>query len=94
MLTDQDIRQTAKLAQLTLTDRDLSTMAIELNQVLTWVDEMQQINTDDVPPMAHPLGMTQRLRADEVSESNQRQTYQHNAPAIHEGCYVVPKVID
>ena len=51
-------------------------------------------NTDDVTPMAHPVDTAQPLRADEVTESDQRDEFQRNAPAVENGLYLVPKVIE
>mgnify|MGYP001468082052 FL=1 len=55
---------------------------------------MQAVDTEGVEPLAHPLEATQRLRADVVSETNQREAYQAIAPAVENGLYLVPKVIE
>jgi aspartyl-tRNA(Asn)/glutamyl-tRNA(Gln) amidotransferase subunit C len=55
---------------------------------------MQQIDTEGVEPLAHPLDAVQRLRADEVTELNQRDKLQAVAPAVEEGLFLVPKVIE
>ena len=55
---------------------------------------MQAVDTDGIEPLAHPLEATQRLRADVVGESNRRDAYQAIAPAVAEGLYLVPKVIE
>jgi aspartyl-tRNA(Asn)/glutamyl-tRNA(Gln) amidotransferase subunit C len=55
---------------------------------------MSSVNTDDVTPMAHPLDATQRLRADEVTETDQRDHFQEIAPNVEDGLYLVPKVIE
>ena len=55
---------------------------------------MQSVNTDSVAPLAHPLDVTQRLREDEVTESNRRDELQQLAPEVEEGLYLVPKVIE
>nr|BFE91447.1 hypothetical protein GCM10020185_19830 [Pseudomonas brassicacearum subsp. brassicacearum] len=55
---------------------------------------MQAVNTDGIEPLAHPLEASQRLRADVVTESNHREAYQSIAPAVENGLYLVPKVID
>ena len=55
---------------------------------------MNQVNTDGVEPMAHPMDARQRLRPDEVSESNLRDKYQAIAPDVEHGLYRVPKVIE
>jgi len=55
---------------------------------------MNQVNTDDVQPMAHPMDVAQRLRPDVVTESNQREKFQSIAPDVEAGLYRVPKVIE
>jgi len=58
------------------------------------IDQMQSVDTSQVAPMAHPFDATQRLRADIVTETNQRDYLQLNAPATQSGLYLVPKVIE
>jgi aspartyl-tRNA(Asn)/glutamyl-tRNA(Gln) amidotransferase subunit C len=58
------------------------------------VEQMSQVDTSDIEPMAHPLDQSQRLRTDVVLESNQRDALQKNAPAIEDGLFLVPRVID
>jgi aspartyl-tRNA(Asn)/glutamyl-tRNA(Gln) amidotransferase subunit C len=66
-----------------------------LSSIVDFVDELSRVQTDDVLPMAHPLdGQHQRLRADQVSESDHHEKYQANAPAVQAGLYVVPRVIE
>jgi aspartyl-tRNA(Asn)/glutamyl-tRNA(Gln) amidotransferase subunit C len=55
---------------------------------------MNQANTTNVEPMAHPLDSVQRLRADEITETNQRELLQSGAPAVRDGFYLVPRVIE
>ena len=55
---------------------------------------MQAVDTSGVEPLAHPLETTQRLRADEVTEANHRDDYQAIAPAVENGLYLVPRVIE
>jgi aspartyl-tRNA(Asn)/glutamyl-tRNA(Gln) amidotransferase subunit C len=66
-----------------------------LSSIVNFVDELSRADTSGVQPMAHPLdGQHQRLRADEVSESDHHEKYQRNAPAVAAGLYVVPRVIE
>jgi aspartyl-tRNA(Asn)/glutamyl-tRNA(Gln) amidotransferase subunit C len=66
----------------------------KLSKIIDFVDQLQTISTDDIEPMAHPLNQSQRLRMDEVTETNDRENIQKNAQQIEEGMYLVPKVID
>ena len=57
-------------------------------------DQLQSLDTEGVAPLSHPLDATQRLRADEVTETNQRDTFQRCAPAVENGLYLVPRVVE
>ena len=66
----------------------------KLSKIIDFVDQLQTISTDDFEPMAHPLNQSQRLRIDEVTETNDRENIQKNAQQIEKGMYLVPQVID
>ena len=66
----------------------------KLSKIINFVDQLQTISTDNIEPMAHPLNQSQRLRIDEVTETNDRENIQKNAQQIEKGMYLVPKVID
>jgi aspartyl-tRNA(Asn)/glutamyl-tRNA(Gln) amidotransferase subunit C len=66
----------------------------KLSKIIDFVDQLQTISTDDIEPMAHPLNQSQRLRMDQVTETNDRENIQKNAQQIEKGMYLVPKVID
>ena len=93
-LERSDVEKIAHLACLGLNDADLPHITSALNSILGLVDEMQAVNTDGIEPLAHPLEATQRLRPDQVTESNQRDRYQAVAPSTENGLYLVPKVIE
>lgn len=93
-LDNEDIQKIAWLARLQIADADSPKYATELSQVLDLVDQLNQIDTDDVVPMAHPTDAVQRLRPDEVTEENQREKFQSIAPQAESGLYLVPKVIE
>ena len=93
-LTPDDVQKIAHLAKLGVSDDEACAVAGDLSNILNLVEQMQQVDTADVLPMSHPLHMTQRLRPDEVSESNQRDKFQSIAPATENGLYLVPKVIE
>jgi len=82
------------LARLEVADDESADMVEKLSRIVDFVDQLSQADTEGVVPMAHPLDATQRLRADVVTESNQRDDFQQNAPAVSEGLYLVPKVIE
>lgn len=89
-----DIEKLAVLARIEMTDEAADQVASSISDVLTLVDQLQAADTDGIAPMAHPMDAVQRLRLDEVSESNQREKFQAIAPATENGLYLVPKVID
>ena len=93
-LTKQQVRDVATLARLQLEDGEIDDVVDKLSRIVDFVDQLQAVATDDVLPMAHPLNMTQRLRADEVTETDQRDLVQENAPSTEEGYYLVPKVLE
>lgn len=89
-----DVEKIAHLARLGLAEADLPRTTDALNSILGLVDQMQAVDTSGIEPLAHPLEASQRLRADVVTESNQRDSYQAIAPATDSGLYLVPKVIE
>lgn len=95
MLVDQsDITKVALLARLKIDEADIPQYVDNLSNILGLVEQMSEVNTDDVVPMAHPLDAAQRLRADEVTETDQRDSFQALAPQVESGLYLVPKVIE
>ncbi|KQQ67641.1 Asp-tRNA(Asn)/Glu-tRNA(Gln) amidotransferase subunit GatC [Pseudomonas syringae] len=93
-LERSDVEKIAHLARLGLNDDDLPRTTEALNSILGLVDQMQAVDTDGIEPLAHPLEASQRLRDDVVAESNHRDEYQAIAPAVEQGLYLVPKVIE
>lgn len=93
-LDAKEVRAIATLARLAISADDIAVYARNLSRIIDFVDQLNQTDTDAVEPMAHPLNMTQRLREDEVSEGNQRELFQRNAPLTEAGLYLVPRVIE
>ncbi|MFS2127257.1 Asp-tRNA(Asn)/Glu-tRNA(Gln) amidotransferase subunit GatC [Pseudomonas sp. Pseusp97] len=93
-LERSDVEKIAHLARLGLEEADISRTTDTLNNILGLIDAMQAVDTDGVEPLAHPLEATQRLRADAITEENRREAYQAIAPAVEDGLYLVPKVIE
>lgn len=90
----EDVSRAAHLARLELDDADASRYVDDLGRILEMVDQLQGVDTDQVAPLAHPLDATQRLRADEVTEFDQRDHFQRCAPLVEEGLYLVPRVVE
>jgi aspartyl-tRNA(Asn)/glutamyl-tRNA(Gln) amidotransferase subunit C len=93
-LTSDDVKRVAKLARLGLTEAETTETLMQLNSILGLVDQMQQIDTHGVAPLAHPLELKQTLRADAVTETNQREKFQAIAPQADAGLYLVPRVVE
>ncbi|HEY3654968.1 MAG TPA: Asp-tRNA(Asn)/Glu-tRNA(Gln) amidotransferase subunit GatC [Steroidobacteraceae bacterium] len=94
-LTRQDVEKIAHLARLSITEQEMPAYVTGLSSIVNFVDELSRAETGAVEPMAHPLdGQHQRLRADVVSETDQHEKYQANAPSVQAGLYVVPRVIE
>jgi aspartyl-tRNA(Asn)/glutamyl-tRNA(Gln) amidotransferase subunit C len=89
-----DIVKLGELARLQISEETIDEVTRRLGDVLALVDQLQAADTDAVSPMAHPMDAHQRLRADIVTEPNERETFQAIAPATEAGLYLVPKVID
>jgi len=94
MLSLEQIHRIAHLARLELAESEAAAMQQQLNGILAMVDEMSAVDTTGVAPMSHPQEVMQRLRDDRVAESDQRELYQSIAPAVEDGLYLVPKVIE
>lgn len=93
-LSTDDVAKIAHLARLAVEPAESEALGRELSNILDLVAQMDAVDTDSVVPMAHPLEMAQRLREDVVSEENRREHYQANAPAVEDGLFLVPKVIE
>jgi aspartyl-tRNA(Asn)/glutamyl-tRNA(Gln) amidotransferase subunit C len=93
-LDHSDVKSIANLARLAISDENIDKYKTELSSILELVEQMNAVNTDDVQPLAHPTDAIQRLRADVVTESNNREKFMANAPAQQDGLFLVPKVVE
>lgn len=95
MALDTDtVKRIARLARIHVDDGDLPALADELNNILGWVEQLDEVDTDGVEPMTSAVEMVQRLRADAVTDGDVRDKVLANAPAEADGFFVVPKVIE
>ena len=93
--TRAQVEGIAHLARLELDPAEVPQYERSLSRIVDFIGELERANTAGVAPMAHPLpGLAQRLRADEVTERDEHDLYQRNAPAVASGLYLVPKVIE
>ena len=94
-----DVKRLAILAQLDLTEDQAAGTLIKLNGIFALVEQMKAVDTRGVEPLSQPVAAYQdhlalRLRDDIVTEPNRRDDYQKPAPAVQDGLYLVPKVIE
>ncbi len=102
-LTVTDIKKIAHLARIEVNEAEAEATLVKLTGIMNLIAEMQAVDTTGVVPMSHSQDVTQRLREDVVTKTNQRDEFQQNAPqlgngsseqAVAEGLYLVPKVIE
>ena len=93
-LDNNDITKIAHLARLEIGAQESLAYAETLSRILELIEQMREVDTANVEPMAHPLDAGLRLRDDAVGETDQRDKFQRIAPAVEAGLYLVPKVIE
>ena len=93
-LNAQTVSAIAHLARLSLDEAQSADYAQSLNKILGMMETLKGIETDGVEPLKNPFDNPQPLREDVVSETNHREAYQAVAPAVQDGLYLVPRVIE
>jgi aspartyl-tRNA(Asn)/glutamyl-tRNA(Gln) amidotransferase subunit C len=94
-LTRTQVEGIAHLARLEIAETQLPVYVDSLSRIIDFVEQLSAAETGSVEPMAHPLAeQVQRLRPDVVTETDQREKFQRNAPSVAAGLYLVPKVIE
>ncbi|MBF4989658.1 Asp-tRNA(Asn)/Glu-tRNA(Gln) amidotransferase subunit GatC [Methylophilus sp. QUAN] len=89
-----DIKRIAHLARIEVSDSEAQETLNKLSGILGLIEQMQAVDTTGITPMSHSQDVTQRLREDVVTQTNQRELFQSIAPATQDGLYLVPKVIE
>jgi aspartyl-tRNA(Asn)/glutamyl-tRNA(Gln) amidotransferase subunit C len=93
-LDKEAVGRIAHLARLGVDESEYDSYARNLSDILSFVEQLNAVDTAGVAPMAHPLDASQRLRPDEVTETDRREQFQQVAPRVEAGLYLVPKVIE
>ena len=93
-LSPEEVKKIAFLARLSIQENHIEQYSQDLSSIFGLVEQMNAAATDNIEPMAHPQDSMQRLRDDEVTESNQRDKLLSNAPLQEDGLFLVPKVLD
>ena len=90
----KQVRHIAKLARIAMSDGEVEAMVPELNNILSWVEQLGEVNTDGVEPLTAVIDNKLRLRDDGVTDGDRREDVLANAPAAQHGFFAVPKVIE
>lgn len=93
-LDEAAVRHVACLARLKISDTEADLFASQLSKVLDYVEQLNELDTRDVTPTAHPLSVSNVFRDDVVRPSLNNEHALHNAPDPHDGFFRVPKVLD
>jgi aspartyl-tRNA(Asn)/glutamyl-tRNA(Gln) amidotransferase subunit C len=88
------VRHIARLARIAVSDAEVEALAPELNNILGWVEQLQEVDVSGVEPMTAVIPNTLRLRADAVTDGGIREAVLANAPVAEHGFFAVPKVIE
>jgi aspartyl-tRNA(Asn)/glutamyl-tRNA(Gln) amidotransferase subunit C len=89
-----DVEKVARLARLAMSEPEMQAAQTQLSNIFGLIAEMQAVDTRGIEPMSHSQDLAQRLRADVVTETNQREAFQAIAPQTEGGLYLVPQVIE
>ncbi|RIK15210.1 MAG: Asp-tRNA(Asn)/Glu-tRNA(Gln) amidotransferase GatCAB subunit C [Acidobacteria bacterium] len=93
-LSRDDVAHVAMLARIQLEDHELDRLAGQLDQIVGWVGQVNEVAADDVPPMSHPLPLVNVVRPDEVRPSLSQEQALANAPEAEDGRFAVPRILD
>lgn len=93
-ITPELIKYLESLARITLTDEEESKVGTELQDILTYIDMLNELDTEGVEAMSHCFPVTNVMREDEVQTSMTPDEITANAPESQDGCFVVPKTVD
>jgi aspartyl-tRNA(Asn)/glutamyl-tRNA(Gln) amidotransferase subunit C len=93
-VTNEQVRHIAKLARITMSDEELERLVPELNNILRWVEQLAEVDTEGVEPLTAVVPNALRLREDKVTDGDCREEVLANAPNAEHGFFAVPKVIE
>ena len=88
------VRHIAKLARIAVSDAEVEALVPELNNILGWIEQLQEVDVTGVEPMTAVIPNKLRLRADVVTDGGKREAVLANAPLAEHGFFAVPKVIE
>ena len=88
------VKRVAKLARIAVSEEQAEKMVGELNNIIGFVEQLNEVNVDGVEPMTSVVSMTMRKRKDEITDGNKADDVVANAPATEDHYFMVPKVIE
>lgn len=92
MISTEDVKHVAKLARLELTEAEIEQFSKQLGDILKYAEQMNEVDTQDVEPMAHPIPVVNVMREDEVKYEQTKEELMKNAPSEEDGFFKVPKI--
>jgi len=93
-VSNEQVRHIAKLARIAMSDAEIERLVPELNNILGWVEQLGEVNTDGFEPLATVIDQKLRLRDDVITDGDIRDDVLANAPEAQHGFFAVPKVIE
>lgn len=95
MAIDKDtVRKVARLARIRVPEEEMDQLTGELGKIMGWIDQLQEVDTDNVEPLTSVVDASQYLRADVVTDGGYQDKILQNAPESAAGFFVVPKVVE
>ena len=93
-VTKDDVKKVARLSRIAVDDARLETMAGELNGILGWIEQLNEVDVDGVDPMTSVVDSVLAMRADVVTDGDKADQVLANAPKAEDGFFVVPKAVE
>ena len=90
----QDVKKVARLARIEISDAEAENLLPQLNNIIGWIEQLSEVDTDDVEPLANVVNIDLALRTDEVTDGDCAEKVLANAPEETQGFFVVPKVVE
>lgn len=88
------VRRVARLARIRVEDKDVPKLAAELNSILRWIEQLNEVDVSKVEPLTSVVSMKMKMRKDEVSDGHYPGDVVRNAPAQEDAFFIVPKVVE
>lgn len=90
----KDVKKIARLSRLHVDEDRLQPLADELNGILGWIEQLQEVDVEGVAPMTSAVAMAAPMRKDEITDGGKRDDVLKNAPKSEDGFFVVPRSVE